>query len=85
MAMHATPIPRSASYQVAEKTWVIKTLPTHLSKVSGCANMAHVTPQREGATAAPTQQQPSRAIESPSERQVGTRALLLPVDDTDVS
>lgn len=53
--------------------------------MSGYTKMAHVTPQREGATAAPTQQQPSRTAENPSQRQEGTRALLLPVDDTDVS
>ena len=46
--------------------------------------MAQVTQQREGATAAPTQQRPSRTTETPTRRQEGTRALLLPVDDTDV-
>lgn len=47
--------------------------------------MAHVTPQREGTTAAPVQQEPPSASETAPDPPAGTRALLLPVDDTDES
>ncbi len=46
--------------------------------------MAHVTPQREGAIAAPEQQELPSTSEISAESAAGTRALLLPVDDTDV-
>ena len=47
--------------------------------------MAHVTPQREGAIAAPMQQELPSTSEIPAADSAGTRALLIPVDDTDVS
>ncbi|KAA6423858.1 MAG: hypothetical protein FRX49_06428 [Trebouxia sp. A1-2] len=46
--------------------------------------MAHVTSQREGAIAAPEQQELPSTSENSAEPAAGTRALLLPVDDTDV-
>ncbi len=46
--------------------------------------MAHVTPQREGAIEAPEQQELPSTSEISAEPAAGTRALLLPVDDTEV-
>ena len=46
--------------------------------------MAHVTLQREGAIEAPEQQKLPSTSEISAEPAAGTRALLLPVDDTDV-
>lgn len=47
--------------------------------------MAHVTPQREGAIAAPKQQELPGTSEIPAADSPGTRALLIPVDDTNES
>ncbi|DBB03643.1 TPA: hypothetical protein ACH3X3_010973 [Trebouxia sp. C0006] len=47
--------------------------------------MAHVTLQREGAIEAPEQQKLLSTSEISAEPAAGTRALLLPVDDTDES
>ena len=47
--------------------------------------MADLTKQHEGAVSPPKQQELPSTTEPGHESPAGTRALLLPVDDTDVS